>query len=83
MSFVDDFPSLEDFEVDCRDLMNNSSICAHEVLRTTIERTRFQVQEQIKKHCLDKQKVRGVLNDELPLIRDRLLKKLGLSEVKE
>lgn len=66
MKFEEQFPSLTNLfnkEVDCSDIINTWS--EHEISQKVIDRVIITAQEDIQQHCLDKQKVKEIIEDKL------------------
>ncbi len=55
MKFKEDFPSLKDFDLDCSDII--ADFAQHSLVESVIKRVQLRIEEQIKQHLLDKQKV--------------------------
>jgi len=54
-SFDELFPELEEFEIDCRDIIED--FATHSLVKNVIHRVQTRVSEEVKKHCLSKQRV--------------------------
>ena len=54
--FRKEFPSLKEFYIDCRDIAVDPTRKA--IIEEVIKRIEIRVAEEVRKHCLDKQKVK-------------------------
>lgn len=59
-NFEEQFPSLKDFDVNCKDLVHNMK--DHFLLKNVINRINTEVEVQLEECCLDKQRVKQVIS---------------------